>query len=474
MRHAGESGRHPILARRGIALAANVQYAELRYGNQRRALLSSRLPSSRTRNFTVMETSEDPVSATLDDPGSASAAASPARDSAAPTSAPLHPDVGILSLAKESYSSQWLSRQQVLTRLARYYHVLWMNPASEWREALSGGRLGARESRVEGLPSSFTVYDPPGWLPVVYKPRWLGRFAARRRLRAAAAALRRRGCRRIVLYIWHVDLAEALELAPHDVSCYHIYDEYSGAEVESALDPREERLIRAVDQVITVSPTMFERKGRFNPNTLPATNGVTYEEFARRGPVPADLAGIPRPIVGYAGYIKKQLDWKLLLELASSHAAWSFVFVGERRPHAEIRELLDRMAALPNVHFLGGKPSTELARYPQHFDVCLMPYRMNDYSKYIFPLKLYEYLASGRPTVSMPLPALAGLGDLVSVATGADEWGRAIERLLAPGGDDAAASERRRAEARRHDWSVIVDEIARALGSRLGPPEARP
>ena len=422
----------------------------------------------------MIETSEDPVSATLDDPGSASRTASAAAEAAASAAGPIYPDVGVLSIAKERYSAKWLSRQQILTRLARYYQVLWMNPASEWRHAIRGDRLHASEVHVEGLPDSFTVYDPPAWLPVVYKPSWLGRFLARRRLHAAAAALRRRGCRRIVLYIWHIELAEALDLAPHDVSCYHIYDEYSNAEVETALNPMEERLIREVDQVITVSPTMFERKGRFNPNTLQVTNGVTYEAFAQPGPVPEDLNDIPRPILGYSGYVKKQLDWKLLLALATRHPEWSFVFVGEKRPHAEIQEVLDQMRELPNVHFLGGKPSTELARYPQHFDVCLMPYRMNDYSKYIFPLKLYEYLAGGRPAISMPLPALGGFGDIVPVATSVDEWERVIERLLAPGGDDAVRRALRQAEAKRHDWSVIVDEIARSLAQTLGLPERRP
>lgn len=423
----------------------------------------------------MMETtSEDSVSATLDDPVSAASTADADREATASARDPLYPDVGVLSIAKESYSPQWLSRQQVLTRLARYYHVLWMNPASEWRDALHSDHLRERESHIEGLPDSFTVYDAPAWLPVVYKPSWLGKLLARRRLSDAVAALRRRGCRRIVLYIWHIELAEALDLAPHDVSCYHIYDEYSHAEVETPLDPKEERLIRSVDQVITVSPTMFERKGRLNPNTLQVTNGVTYEAFARRERVPADLARIPRPILGYSGFIKKQLDWELLLSLATRHPEWSFVFVGEKRPHAEIQETLDRMESLPNVHFLGGKPSTELARYPQHFDVCLMPYRVNDYSKYIFPLKLYEYLAGGRPTLSVPIPALAGFGDLVHVATDVEEWERAVNQLLATDDESAAQSELRQAEARRHDWNVIVDEIARTLARRLDLPERRP
>ncbi len=422
----------------------------------------------------MIETSEDPVSATLDHPGGASSTTSTDVKAAASACIPAHPEVGILSVAKDRYSSQWLSRQQILTRLARYYQVLWMNPAVEWRTALHGGRLRERETHIEGLPGSFTVYDPPAWLPIIYKPRWLGESLARRRYRAAVSALRRRGCHRIVLYLWHIDLVEAVRFAPHDVSCYHIYDEYSNAEVETPLDPGEERLIRAVDQVITVSPAMFERKGRINSNTLQVTNGVTYEEFARPRSMPADMVGIPRPILGYSGYLKKQLDWQLLLALATRHPEWSFVFVGEKRPHPEIGELLDRMAALPNVHFLGGKPSTELARYAQHFDVCLMPYRMNDYSKYIFPLKLYEYLAGGRPTVSMPIPALASLDNLVSVATGVEEWERTIEHLLQPGSDSPARRALRQAEARRHDWDVIVDEIARSLARRLELPERRP
>jgi glycosyltransferase involved in cell wall biosynthesis len=422
----------------------------------------------------MIETSEDPLSATLDNPGSAASIASTDVEANASVRGPIYPHVGVLSIAKERYSPQWLSRQQVLTRLARYYQVLWMNPAIEWRRALRGRRLRERETNIAGLPESFTVYDPPAWLPIVYKPHRLGRFLARQRFRAAVSALRRRGCRHIILYVWHIDLADAVELAQHDLSCYHIYDEYSDAEVETPLDPKEERLIRSVDQVITVSPTMFERKGRLNPNTLQVTNGVTYEAFARPASIPADLASIPRPILGYSGYIKKQLDWKLLLALASRHPEWSFVFVGEKRPHPEIREMVDRMAALPNVHFLGGKPSTELARYPQHFDVCLMPYRMNDYSKYIFPLKLYEYLAGGRPTVSMPLPALSGFGDLIPVATGVDEWERTIGRLLQPESDTPERSGLRRAEARRHDWNVIVDEIARSLAQRLALPERRP
>ena len=81
---------------------------------------------------------------------------------------------------------------------------------------------------------------------------------------------------------------------------------------------------------------------------------------------------------------------------------------------------------MPNVYFLGSKPTSDLSRYPQHFDVCLMPYRVNDYTKYIYPLKLHEYLATGRPVVSVPLPALRGYEHLVEIASGVAGWEQAI------------------------------------------------
>ncbi|HKV49933.1 MAG TPA: glycosyltransferase [Gemmatimonadaceae bacterium] len=261
-----------------------------------------------------------------------------------------------------------------------------------------------------------------------------------------------------MLYVWHVDFAKALKRVPHDWSVYHIYDEYSHSEVEQQIGSAEDGLIRAVDQVITVSPTMFERKGRLNSNTVLLTNGVDYDAFAQPTAEPEDLRNIPRPRIGYAGVVKRQLDWELISALVARRPDWSFVFAGARAPHPDITETLDRLTKLPNVMFLGMKAVDALAQYPQHFDVCVMPYRENDYTKYIYPLKLHEYLASGRPVVSIPLPALAGLERHVTVAQGPEDWERAIQVSLAP--DANAGRAERQAEARRHDWATIADDIA--------------
>jgi len=370
----------------------------------------------------------------------------------------------------DRWGKNWKSRHQILTRLAKHFEVTWLNPAPGWRDALRAHRLQSRETTPAGLPSSFVVRDASSLTPVVYRPRVVGDALFTARLRSARAALKRRGCRRIVLYVWHLDFAKALDRVPHDWSVYHIYDEYSHSEVEQPLDSAEDRLIRAVDQVITVSPMMFARKASLNPNRVLLTNGVDYEAFAQTVAEPPDLRNIPRPRIGYAGVVKRQLDWDLISALVARHPDWSFVFAGARAPHHDIAVTLDRLAKMPNVTFLGMKAVDELASYPQHFDVCVMPYRENDYSKYIYPLKLHEYLASGRPVVSIPLPALAGLERHVTVARGPDDWERAIQRSLADSSNARGRAERQ-AEAHRHDWSTIADEIAslirRGLDGRL-------
>lgn len=380
--------------------------------------------------------------------------------------------IGILSLSLDSWGARWNSRHQVLTRLARQFPVVWVNPAPEWRRVFSLGRLRAREQTVDGLPHDFVVHDSSTLTPQVYRPRWLNAALLRARLARARKELERRGCTHVVLYLWHVAFADAVSAVKSDLSVYHIYDEYSHSEREVPLSDAEEGLLRGVNQVFTVSETMQKRKGALNRYSTLISNGVDYNAFAAAVPEPADLEAIPRPRVGYTGYIKKQVDWELLLGLAQRRPEWSFVFVGARHAHPEIVPLLDRLEAMPNVHFLGSKPTSELSRYPQHFDVCLMPYRMNDYTKYIYPLKLHEYLATGRPVVSVPLPALRGCEHLVEIATGVTGWEQAIQRQLERSAMDVERQRARRAEARRHDWSVIADRIAAVIRERIATSKA--
>lgn len=374
---------------------------------------------------------------------------------------PLLPDVGVLALVPEEWNLVWQPRQQVLFRLARYFHVVWADPRRHWRRWGHDATVAPAPAPADGA-AGFTLYKP--WLPMPYRPVWLARSLERRRLRRARDLLVRRGCTTILLYLWRPQFAEALDLVPFTESHYHIDDEYSFSELEMPLSDAERRLLASVDQVFVVSPALLARKAGINPHTTFVPNGVDFRAYAAPSAEPPELAAIPRPRIGYTGVVKPQLDWPLLQRLAAS-----FVFVGPVQREITTRVAVTELARHANVHFLGLRSPQALAAYPQHFDVCIMPYRVNDYTNQIYPLKLHEYLASGRPTVGTPIATLTRFAEVVTLADGVEAWLDALAAALAPAATSARQKAIRQDVARRHDWDLLVREIAWTMLERLGP-----
>jgi len=384
------------------------------------------------------------------------------------TATPRVPEVGIIVLPAARWGPKWRPSNYVAKSLTRHFQILWLNPAEEWRDVVRRGLRSDRPTWSHPIPG-LTVYDPEPWLPVVFNPPAVGRFLRRTRLRRARRALERRGCRKILLYLWRPEHSDALAELPHDGSFFHIDDEYSFADDEVPIDPRERELILAVDGVIIHSPGLMEKKGGLNPVTALIPNGVDFEQVSAPRPEPQDLASIPGPRIGYTGYLKKHLDWDLLEALALRHPGWSFVFVGGEEPHPGLESVLRRLRALPNVHLLGEKATEEILAYPQHFDVCIMPYRRMAYTEYIYPLKLHEYLATGRPVVGTPIRSLQGFSDVVRLASTEDDWSAALEEAL-----DAEAMSPPRVKARKevaldHDWERLTDRIIEFMAPKAAP-----
>lgn len=344
-----------------------------------------------------------------------------------------------------------------------------MNPAVYWRKAFVGGGQ-RRQPDFSPLPETdFLVHSSSRLLPLFYSPRAMASYTLRKRLRAGRELLLQKGCKKIVLYLWRPEFAPALDHVPHDLSCYHIDDEYTFSSTDTPVTPEERNLITRAGHVFIHSPALLEKKGGLNPNTTFAPNGVDFEAFATPVPEPEDLRNIPRPRIGYCGHLKKQLDWPLLTELAARHPEWSFVFVGAPNSHPEIVACIERLSQFKNVRFLGSKTAQELANYPQHFDVCIMPYVLNDYTRYIYPLKLHEYLASGQPVVGTPIPSLLPFRESVQLPQSAAAWSTAIAHSLESSANSSVARSARQAVAKSQDWKILVHGIAREIAAHLGP-----
>lgn len=383
---------------------------------------------------------------------------------------PLLGKIGVIAIVPDKWGPQWMDRHYVISRLAGYFHVVWMYEPG-WRECLSALRQNGVESTDSSLkPAGLHVYQPEYWLPRFGRPAWLAKLASRQRLKHACDLLRAQGCTKLVLYLWRPEFADAIDLVPHDFSIYQVNDEYSFTPTEVPISPTERRLLKSVGQVVLTSPALMEKRGGFNPNTEFVPMGVDYWKFATPVPEPEDLRSIPHPRIGYMGYLKRQLDWSLLLELSAAHPQWSFVFVGSRRSHPELDGILNQLSGRPNVYFLGGKPTECLGGYPQHLDACIMPYQMNDYTKYVYPLKLHEYLASGKPVVSSPIRSVEDFRHVVALADSREEWSNSIEEALSEDENTLDRREERQAVAREYDWGPLVHKIARTIAAHFDLP----
>lgn len=373
----------------------------------------------------------------------------------------LGPGVGVVAMVPDQWGHMWQPRHHVLSRLARRSPVVWLSPARGWREALRGGLRAP--SPASTAPPGLEV-DQLGWtLPVVHRPRFVGDLLLWLRLRLARRRLRRRGCRRYVLYLWRPAFARAADLLKWDAVIYHVDDEYTFDPSHEGMHPREMDLLERADLVVIHSDVLWERKARFTRRAVRAPNGVDFEQFARLVPEPPDLHPIPGPRIGYVGWIKEQLDWSLIEALVERHPEWQWVFVGGVKGDPDLQRTVAALERRSNFHLLGAKPSAELGAYMQHVDVAIMPYLLNLYTRNIYPMKLHEYLAAGRSVVTTPVPAACTHGDVIMLATTVDQWSTAIHDALSPAARTPEQVERRRAVARQHDWDTIVSTLSSAM-----------
>jgi glycosyltransferase involved in cell wall biosynthesis len=385
---------------------------------------------------------------------------------------PRFPEVGIVAIVPDEWDGVSTTRHHVLRRLSEHYHILWVEPALGWRDWWLPPRTAWSRSRMarQVLPG-LAVQGQSPWTPEVFRPAVVARFLRRWRIRHAVRLLHQRGCRRIVVYLWRPEFDYALDDIRHDLSVYHIDDEYSFSDEEQPTTPREKQLIGRVDQVVIHSRSLMEKKGHINPATIRIPNGVDYRAYAEPVPEPDDLRTIPRPRIGYVGVLKKQLDLTVLEDIAQRRPDWRLVLVGPVGYLGDRDEAFRRLIAQPNVVSLGPRAVSALPAYVQHLDVCLLCYEVNGYTRYIHPLKLNEYLAAGRPIVGSAIDSVLEAEAVVQIARTSDEWIAAIEKALRT--DRPQDAQARRETAARSDWDVLVLRLARVIAARLSPDLAR-
>jgi glycosyltransferase involved in cell wall biosynthesis len=207
--------------------------------------------------------------------------------------------------------------------------------------------------------------------------------------------------------------------------CVDDFSEWPGMEKQLILD-LEGRLLEQTDAVICTSQILYEKFKDYYPTHL-LKHGVDLELFSSQAPVEHRcLDRIPSPRVGYFGNIDQRTDFQFIQKLALALPYVSFVFTGPTQANVSALKMH------PNIFFTGAIPYEELPSVVQGWDACLLPYHLNALTRNINPLKLKEYLATGKPVISTPLPDVCELSEFVKIieARNIAGWRSAIDDAI--------------------------------------------
>ena len=269
-----------------------------------------------------------------------------------------------------------------------------------------------------------------------------------------------------------------------EATVYDCMDELSSfADAPPDLAERERRLFAIADVVFTGGVSLYEKKRQQHGNVHAFPSSIDVEHFAAakggRLPTPADQGCIPRPRAGFYGVVDERFDVDLLDRVASLRPQMQFVILG---PVVKIDP-----ATLPrreNIHYLGGKSYDELPAYLAGWDVALLPFALNEATRYISPTKTPEYLAADKPVISTAVQdVVRDYGDegLVAIASTAQEFAVALDEALLPQSNKwrLKVSQKLAASSWDSTWAAMQAEIDRVharknpSGSADGPKEIR-
>lgn len=382
---------------------------------------------------------------------------------------PLH-GLGVVYFGNDWNAENRTSSHHIATRLAGHVPVLYVDspgmraPNASGRDLKKAWRkLSAALRKPEAIGEGFWRCTVPQ-LPFRRVPgveafnRAFGRWAVRRAMRAV-------GMRRRISWFVVPHPGFLAQRLGEDLCVYYCIDDYAA---HPGVDPeligrRDEALSRAADVQFVAPPALLERKQAINPHTHYSPHGVDVDLFRRASEagteVPAAARDLPGPVIGFIGSVHEWIDLELIAWLARQRPQWTFLLVGHAA--ADVSEL----RSLANVRLAGAQPYPTLPQWAKAFDAAIIPYRLNRQVANANPLKLREYLATGKPVVSVHNPEIAKFSQWVRIAEGREQFLQQLEQALAEDTPQAAAE--RIAAVADQTWDRRVDSVLATVTQAL-------
>ena len=374
-----------------------------------------------------------------------------------------------------------VSHMQIMARLGKYNKVLYVetagNRAPSAREIkrvirrLKNWLKGPRKQKQALGLSDIYVYSPLA-IPFHRIPfiKTINNIILRLTFRLLVAKMQ---MHRPILWFNNPRFANLVGTLNEKCFIYHCVDELSTHEIADAEDfvAMEEKLLKGANLVLIAGRELYLKKRIYNRNTYRMPNAANVEHIGKSlletTPVAPDINAIKHPVIGYVGTLATWVDFQLIKQIALAHPEWAIVLIGYVSALTDVQSVKE-LEPLSNVHLLGRKDYHELPNYYKAFDVCIVPFLLNEHIMYCNPTKIYEYLATGKPIVSTDFPSAREFECLIRIAKDQEDFIHHIEKALSE--EDPRLVEARLEEAKKHSWDARVEKISdlifQALNSR--------
>jgi glycosyltransferase involved in cell wall biosynthesis len=382
-------------------------------------------------------------------------------------------------------TGEWYHRPSVpehtMSLLAQKNKVLYVEPFGSLLSVMYNAFVQRKKIRlqfgVKQHAQNLFVYSPPSiGLPFQHRFHFILRWNTILLSWLVKRAMRKLEFAAPILWIYLFRLHGLVGRFAEKVAIYDCIDQdaalLGSVRMRKIVQELESRLCQRADIVFVISPELYERKKEYNPATFVVRAGANYQHFHKavdeETPVPSELLQFKRPIMGYFGQLDPwKLDVRLLLYLARKYPEWSIVLMG--LPYQGFQD--EALKSCPNIHLIGAKPYETLPSYLKGFDICLMPFLLNEVTLHGDHLKLYEYLAAGKPIVSTAVSSAKRFQELVWVAHSYEEFAQNVAKAYQK--DTPALRRQRIAAAKENSWNSRVvtksDVILRKLSKeRVG------
>lgn len=238
---------------------------------------------------------------------------------------------------------------------------------------------------------------------------------------------------------------------------YEMMDDYVKIHPQKEKDITwaEAWLVNKANLIITTSSALFEKSKQINKDkeAILIGNGVDYDFFTRTSfERPAELQGMKK-VAGYVGAVDSWIDFETVSFLAERRQDIDFVFIGPLKTPG--------LPKKKNIHFLGKRDYDKIPHYCNTFDACLIPFKAGEFADTINPVKLYEYLALGKPVVACKMKELKVLSDMLYLAENKEDFLIKLDQAIAE--TDAGIRLRRKESAKLNDWTVKARLLEEAL-----------